>query len=63
MITFTVPEQLRRFICGNQRQSYAALFSSSSQALKALGKRSKDGIGIGIGIGDVGIGDVARYDV
>ncbi len=36
MITFTVPEQLRRFIRSNQRAAYAALFSASSEALKKL---------------------------
>jgi len=36
MITFTVPEQLRRFIRSNQRAAYAALFSASSEAMKKL---------------------------
>lgn len=36
MITFTVPEELRRFIRGNQRIAYAALFSASSAAMKKL---------------------------
>jgi hypothetical protein len=36
MITFTVPEELRRFIRSNQRAAYAALFSASSQAMKKL---------------------------
>jgi hypothetical protein len=36
MITFTVPEQLRRFIRSNQRAAYAAMFKASSQALKKL---------------------------
>ncbi len=36
MITFTVPEQIRRFIRGNQRAAYAALFSASSAAMKKL---------------------------
>lgn len=36
MITFTVPEQLRRFIRSHQRAAYAALFSASSEALKKL---------------------------
>lgn len=36
MITFTVPEVLRRFIRSNQRAAYAALFSASSEALKKL---------------------------
>jgi len=36
MITFTVPEQIRRFIRSNQRAAYAALFSASSEALKKL---------------------------
>jgi Putative transposase/Transposase zinc-binding domain len=36
MITFTVPEELRRFIRSNQRAAYAALFSASSAAMKKL---------------------------
>lgn len=36
MITFTVPEELRRFIRSNQRVAYAALFMASSQTLKKL---------------------------
>lgn len=36
MITFTVPEDLRRFIRSNQRAAYAALFKSSSAAIKKL---------------------------
>lgn len=36
MITFTVPEQLRRFIRSNQRAAYAAMFAASSQSLKKL---------------------------
>jgi hypothetical protein len=36
MITFTVPEQLRRFIRSNQRAAYAAMFTASSQTLKKL---------------------------
>ncbi len=36
MITFTVPEQLRRFIRSNQRTAYAAMFMASSQTLIKL---------------------------
>jgi hypothetical protein len=36
MITFTVPEQLRRFIRSHQKIAYAALFAASSAALKKL---------------------------
>lgn len=36
MITFTVPEQIRSFIRGNQRLSYGAMFSASSKALKKI---------------------------
>ena len=36
MITFTVPEQLRRFIRSNQRAAYAAMFMASSQTIKKL---------------------------
>ena len=36
MITFTVPEQIRRFIRSNQRLAYAALFRASSEAMKKL---------------------------
>lgn len=36
MITFTVPEQIRRFIRSHQKAAYSALFAASSQALKKL---------------------------
>jgi hypothetical protein len=36
MITFTVPEQVRRFIRSNQRIAYDAMFQASSQTLKKL---------------------------
>jgi hypothetical protein len=36
MITFTVPQQLRRAIRSHQRKAYSALFSASSQTLKAV---------------------------
>ncbi len=36
MITFTVPENLRRFIRSNQRAAYAAMFTASSKTLKKL---------------------------
>ena len=36
MVTFTVPEQLRRFIRSNQRICYHGLFKASSQTLKKL---------------------------
>jgi len=36
MITFTVPQQLRRTIRSHQRKAYGALFRASSQTLKAL---------------------------
>jgi len=36
MITFTVPQQLRRFIRSHQRKAYSALFAASSQTLKAV---------------------------
>jgi hypothetical protein len=36
MVTFTVPEQLRRFMRSHQRAGYNALFSTSSSALKKL---------------------------
>jgi hypothetical protein len=36
MVTFTVPEQLRRFTRSHQRAGYNALFSTSSSALKEL---------------------------
>ncbi len=34
MITFTVPDRLRRIIRSNQRQAYEAMFAASSQTLK-----------------------------
>jgi len=36
MVTFTVPEKLRRFIRSNQRVAYSALFRASSEAMKKL---------------------------
>ena len=36
MITFTVPEQIRKFIKSHQRSAYSAMFAASSQALKIL---------------------------
>jgi len=36
MMTFTVPESLRRFIRSHQRMAYSALFKSSSEAIKKL---------------------------
>ena len=41
MITFTVPEQLRRFIRSNQRICYAALFKASADTLKKLSADAK----------------------
>jgi hypothetical protein len=41
MITFTVPEQLRRFIRSNQRDCYGAMFSASSATLKKLSADQK----------------------
>lgn len=36
MITFTVPESLRRFIRSHQRLAYSALFKASSEAIRKL---------------------------
>jgi hypothetical protein len=36
MLTFTVPESLRRFIRANQKTAYSALFKTSSEAIKKL---------------------------
>lgn len=41
MITFTVPEELRRLIRANQKVCYAALFKAASGALKKLAKDPK----------------------
>jgi len=38
MITFTVPEELRRLIRANQRTAYAALFKAAAGAMKKLAK-------------------------
>lgn len=38
MITFTVPEELRRVIRSNQKIAYAALFDAASGAIKKLAK-------------------------
>jgi hypothetical protein len=36
LITFTVPQELRRFLRSHQKDGYGALFSSSANALKKL---------------------------
>ncbi len=36
LLTFTVPESLRRFIRKYQRTTYSALFKASSEAMKKL---------------------------
>jgi hypothetical protein len=41
MITFTVPEQLRRLIRSNQKICYTALFKAASGAIKKLAKDPK----------------------
>lgn len=41
MMTFTVPEDLRRTIRSNQRLAYSALFASSSDSIKLLVKDEK----------------------
>lgn len=41
MITFTVPESVRRFIRSHQRIAYSALFRASSEAIKKLAKDEK----------------------
>lgn len=41
MLTFTVPQQLRRFMQRFQTEAYAALFSASSEAIKTLGRDEK----------------------
>ena len=41
MITFTVPEQIRRFIRSNQRICYSALFRASSDTMKILANDPK----------------------
>ena len=41
MITFTVPQSLRRFIRGHQRLCYSALFKASSETMKKLAADEK----------------------
>jgi len=41
MITFTVPNTLRRFVRSNQRLGYSAMFKASSQAIKKLAADQK----------------------
>lgn len=41
MITFTVPDTLRRFVRSNQRVAYAAMFKASSEAIKKLAADEK----------------------
>jgi hypothetical protein len=38
LLTFTVPEKLRRFIRKNQRVAYSTLFKASSEAIKKLAR-------------------------
>lgn len=38
MVTFTVPQELRRLIRSNQKAAYAALFSAAAGAMKKLAK-------------------------
>ncbi len=41
MITFTLPEKLRQFVRSNQKFSYAAMFKTSSEAIKKLAADKK----------------------
>jgi len=41
MVTFTVPEDIRRFIRRHQRVCYSAMFSASSNTIKTLAKDEK----------------------
>ena len=41
MITFTIPQQLRRFIRSHQRPCYSALFKASSETMKKLAADEK----------------------
>ena len=41
MITFTVPQNLRRFIRSHQRVGYSAMFAASSQTIKKLAADQK----------------------
>lgn len=41
LLTFTVPEQIRRFIRRHQRLAYSALFAASAEAIKALAADSQ----------------------
>jgi hypothetical protein len=41
LITFTIPEPLRRFIRSHQRLAYSAMFKASSEALKKLAADDK----------------------
>jgi len=41
MITFTVPQNLRRFIRSHQRVGYSAIFAASSQTIKKLATDQK----------------------
>jgi hypothetical protein len=41
MITFTVPESLRRFIRSNQRAAYSAMFKASSETIRKLASDEK----------------------
>ncbi len=41
MITFTLPEQIRRFVRSNQRICYSAMFQASADTIKKLAKDPK----------------------
>ena len=41
MITFTIPQEIRDFIRGNQRVCYSAMFKASSKSIKKLAKDPK----------------------
>lgn len=41
MITFTVPQHLRRFIRSNPKKAYSALFAASADTLKAVAKNKQ----------------------
>jgi DNA-directed RNA polymerase subunit RPC12/RpoP len=41
MITFTVPQQLRRFIRSNPKKAYSALFAASADTLKAVAQNRR----------------------
>ena len=49
LVTFTVPEELRRLLRAHQRDGYRALFAASAQSIRDCGKATKSLVGCKLG--------------